>query len=159
VNTAGTLEDLVSDSNRAKKEYDAVFLPLAYEGISRISVGSFMDLEKRLDNRFDELAALVSSARNEASEGFVPFSVEEVNKLDRWLFDARTTQDRALEKMKTAESLFLRFSSGSRSNKSLDDAYKQISFYLEEGRQYLKEAGRFLLEIIRVVDEAQKSKI
>lgn len=145
--TAGSLQDLTRDSRDAQIEYTNA-QPIFYRAIGSSSDGKFTDLYKRFNDRFSELKTKVDEIKGETREEY-SFSSDKLQRLDRWIFDADSSVERAKQKQTDAETIILAIGSNSRGVKNMASAYSTILTNLTQGQQYLKEAGGYLQEIVR----------
>ena len=87
IHTAGTLDDLISDSNLAKARF-AYEDTLFYEILSQISSGKITDYDERLKDIFDQLKKKIDEIKAENRDDY-KLSDSKLQQLDRWVFEAR----------------------------------------------------------------------
>lgn len=136
LSSAGSLDDLVTDSDKVKEHY-LLTENLVYRVLTTISVGKAQALQVRegntlreLENKIAEIKANGDKDTTNAERG----ALEVENKLAR----SQTKQDDAvdlMDKMKTVDT-----------NKS--GVYDNILNNTGQALQYLKEGGSFLAQII-----------
>lgn len=145
--SAGTLEDLVSDSNNEKLRYQLTTQSLFYETLSNISyekVTSFRDRE----------ASLLSSLKDRFNQikGEGKFGTTKLQLIDRWLFESDGRFQRANEKQLEADKII---TTTIEKKGNFASAYEGIILTLGQAQQYLKEASSFMKEVIREIKTAE----
>lgn len=148
--SAGTPEDLVDDSDEAKKRFlsrEALF----YEALSTISSGKVRDFRARLSDVFTAIGDKVNEIKEEDREGY-SFSTRKLQLVDRWIFETENRISRSDGKHDEALDLMSMISPLFGDNKG---RYDKVLLKLGESRQYLKEASSFLLEIVREIKTAE----
>ncbi|OGM12588.1 hypothetical protein A2V80_00035 [Candidatus Woesebacteria bacterium RBG_16_39_8b] len=146
VSAAGSLEDLVSDSDEAKKRYELID-PLLYEALSVLSSGRVNRYRERLDDTFASVKSKVTEIREEDREEY-KFETRKLEIIDRWIFDTEGRIIRSQEKLVEADGLIAGFTSAKIRGAS---NYNEVLEVLGESQQYLKEASLFVKEIIREI--------
>ena len=146
ISGAGSLDDLVSDSDEAKKRYEQIE-PLLYEALSIISSGKVNRFRERLDETFSSVSQKVTQIREEDREEF-KFDTRKLEIIDRWIFDTEGRIIRSQEKQVEADLLISKFPSLKKKGAS---NYNEVLEVLAESQQYLKEATLFVKEIIREI--------
>ena len=147
VPSAGTLDDLVKDSNEAKTRFEGNE-GLYYEILANVGLGKINDFILRMEEQVIDLREKVDEIRSEERDDF-RFSDRKLQILDRWIFEAETRIIRAKEKRAEAENLITGLSTvqkGSGLSK-----YNDVVKTLGESQLFLKEAAAFLQEIIREI--------
>lgn len=132
--SAGTLEDLVGDSDEAKGKFQAD-TPLFYETLVAVSGGKVIYLRGRQETVLSLLKEKISEIRENGDKN--------TQILERWVLDTEEKIVRSREKESEAYSLIAKAGRGSSSA-----AYNEALFKLKEAYQYLKEANSYLAEII-----------
>jgi len=148
--SAGTLENLVKDSDLAKERYE-IIEPLAYEIFATISFS-------KLDSFYQRMKK-ISLAINEKIEGIVgeereeyQLSVRKQGILGRWIFESDGRIARGEEKKTEAENfIFKSVASDASKHTMTSSGYSKIVVILGESRLFLNEASSLLKEIIREV--------
>ena len=151
VSSAGTLDDLVSDSNEAEKHFLSVE-PLFYEILSVIAQGRITDFTERTDELTMQVDAKVEQIRSDDRSEYT-FSSDKFSVLDRWMFEAENRVTRSKEKQIEADVNILDYSR--KRGGSIISNYNSISSTLGEAQLFLKEANTFLKEIIREIKTAE----
>lgn len=152
--SAGSLEDLVSDSDEAKGRFEAAD-PLIYEGLSVISSGRVNNFRARLKNIFSSVRDKINKIKEEERSEY-KFSTRKIQIIERWIFETEGRISRSEEKQVEADSLISEISgkSGGRGKSSVG-TYSQVLSKLGESQQYLKEASLYVIEIIREIKTAE----
>ena len=146
ISGAGSLDDLVSDSDEAKRRYE-VIEPLLYEALTVVSSGRVNRFRERLDETFSSVSQKVTQIREEEREEF-QFDTRKLEIIDRWIFDTEARIIRSQEKQVEADQLISEFPSLKKKGAS---NYNEVLEVLAESQQYLKEASLFVKEIIREI--------
>ena len=146
VSAAGSLEDLVSDSDEAKKRYELIG-PQFFEALSVVSSGRVNRFRERLDDTFASVKDKVTEIREEDREEY-KFETRKLEIIDRWIFDTEGRIIRSQEKLVEADGLIAGFTSPKTRGAS---NYNEVLEVLGESQQYLKEASLFVKEIIREI--------
>lgn len=152
VSGAGSLEDLVADSNEAEKQFSFIE-PLFYEILSVVAQGKLNDFTERTDELVEAVDSKLEVIRNEDREGF-SFSSEKFAVLDRWMFEARNRVARSKEKQITADAAIADYAR--KKGGAILSNYNSVSSTLGESQLFLKEANTFLKEIIREIKTAEE---
>jgi hypothetical protein len=146
VTGAGSLEDLVSDSDEAKKRHEDIE-PLLYEALAVLSSGKVNRYRERLDDTFISVKGKVNEIREEVKPEY-QFETRKLEVIDRWIFDTEGRITRSQEKLLEADGLTSEFpTSKSRGITNYDG----VLTVLGESQQYLKEASLFIREILREI--------
>ncbi|MFV1917361.1 MAG: hypothetical protein ACC618_02705 [Patescibacteria group bacterium] len=150
VSSAGSLDDLVLDSNEAKKRFEQAD-SLIYESLSLISVGRLNNFRDRLEATFSQLREKVNQIRDEDRSEY-KFSTRKLERIDRWIFETENRITRSNEKQQEVDKLMVRFGEQRKNNSGL---YNSVLVGLGESQQYLEEASLFVKEIIREIETAE----
>jgi hypothetical protein len=141
---AGTLDDLVDDSDEAREHWEVFGAPLAYEILSEISLGKVSLMRERVYGVLEEVRREVSR-RKEESPG--DYSV-----VDRWVVEAESKISRSEEKETEARTLIYSFDSDRKSAYGRKDdkayIYENILSLTRESYQLLKESYGNLGEVL-----------
>jgi len=140
IHSAGTLEDLISDSNQAK-DYFELTRNLNYEVLQVISMGKVANLREQVIEPFTKLKIKV--AEFSANNGF------NSQVVDRWIIETDYKLTRSQEKYASALSLLASLQNPKEKDKY--SVYNNALFRLQESLQYLDEANQFVQEILRGV--------
>lgn len=139
--SAGTLDDLVKDSDKAKEEYTKDVNDLFYRVLFAISNGKVTDLKSRLTENFVEIKTKVELIRAETRPEY-QFSVTKMQAIDRFVFESDNKIQRADEKQvvsTTIAEIGRLFSA---------QEYTTRLGVLDESRLLLKDASSYLKEIV-----------
>lgn len=150
LSSAGSLDDIVKDSDDAKNRYESVD-SLIYEALSVVASGKISRLRERLVGTFSSVSKKVSEIREEEKEGFT-FTTRKLELIDRWIFETENRVTRSEEKQVEAEAEFTEFTGDKKKNAPTHNVVLSI---LGESQQYLKEASLFVKEIIREIKTAE----
>ncbi len=135
--SAGTLDDLVKDSDEAAQYYlEKEFL--TYDTLVTISTGKIAFLREKQENTLSEIKAKVAEIRTNGDK--------DTTTLERWTLDTEARITRSREK--ELEALELLRDLKGKQGKVNTSIYDQIIFKLSESLQYLKEANGYLKEIV-----------
>jgi len=137
--SAGSLEDLVSDSDEAKARFNAD-RPLFYDSLIAISGGKVAYVRGKEE---EILAALKEKTAEIRANGDKNTQI-----LERWELDTEEKITRCKEK--EAEAYAAIAKAGASGNEAAT-SYNQALFRLKEAFQYLKEANSYLKEIVNEI--------
>ncbi len=151
--TAGTLDDLVTDSKTASSRFANNQTIIAYESLAAFSLGRMLGYERRTQDLYDDLKKKIDEVRSETREGYT-FSAGKFQVLDRWMFDAETRITRAKQKTTDAQSFFSTKNIKSKGTEALNQ-YNNTLKTLGEAQLFLKEANTFMSEVIRELKTAE----
>jgi hypothetical protein len=146
LSTTGSLEDLVGDSKLAAARWSAID-PLAYEAMSLLAQGKITGFSERMDEIFSTTENKLERIRSDDREGY-SLSSTKIETLNRWIFEADGRISRSKEKQKEADLLI---SQMPKDRRRLVSNYDLIISRLRESQSYMKEATRFIKEIIKQV--------
>ncbi|MCH7641030.1 hypothetical protein IID22_02450 [Patescibacteria group bacterium] len=147
--SAGSLEDLVADSNQARERFEEDD-PLIYESLSNISAGKVNKFRNRLNDIFSRIRDKVNTIKEEDRSEY-QFSTRKIEIIDRWVFEIESRITRSEEKQQEADELISELGSG----KGGSTRYNKILERLGESQQFLKEASLFIREIVREIKTAE----
>lgn len=150
LSSAGSLDDIVTDSDEAKNRFESVD-PLIYEALSAIASGKISRFRERLNESFSSVSTKVGEIREDEREDFA-FSTRKLELIDRWIFETENRITRSEEKQVDAEEIFAEFSAEKKRNAQ---THNEVLSILGESQQYLKEASLFVKEIIREIKTAE----
>jgi len=150
LSSAGSLDDIVKDSDDAKDRYESVD-SLIYEALSVVASGKISRFRERLVDTFSRVSKKVGEIREEDKDGFV-FTTRKLELIDRWIFETDNRVIRSEEKQVEAEEEFTEFTGERKKNAPTHNVVLSI---LGESQQYLKEASLFVKEIIREIKTAE----
>jgi hypothetical protein len=147
--SAGTLDDLVKDSNDAKGHVQISHL-LYYEILVYVADGQVTDFRDRTKIFLDEIKKLVDVIKADQSED--AFSTEKLALIDRWIFDSESKIVRAEQKMQEGLDQIVKLTE-TRNEGQLREFNKNIAVYTEAAIS-LKEANAFLGEDMNEIKRA-----
>ena len=153
IGSAGSLDDLVSDSNKARDRF-AEIDPLIYEALSNISGGKVNKFRNRLNDIFNKIREKVNTIKAEDRSEY-QFSTRKIEIIDRWVFETENRISRSEEKQQGADELISEFGSGRRGRERGSPRYNDVVEKLGESQQFLKEASLFIREIVREIKTAE----
>jgi len=151
LSSANSLEDVVADSNLAKTEFgnlDSVI----YQSLSEIAFGKTVDYQSRLTDILNTIKDKISKIKNEQREDY-SFSVEKLQTIDRWLFESENHLDRSTQKQVSAQEFLARFNLAARVGGP--DLYSNILLNSNDSKQYIRETGTYLKEVVREIKTAE----
>jgi hypothetical protein len=138
--SAGSLDDLVKDSDEAaayytEKEY------LLYDTLVSISIGKIAFIREKQGEVLEEIKAKVGEIRTNGDK--------DTAVLERWILDTENRLTRSREKEVEALELMpkLKGTQGKLNLKFYDD----VLFKLSESSQYLKDANSYMKEIVNEI--------
>lgn len=144
--SAGTLEDLVEDSDEAGDRWFAL-QPAIYTMLSEIPYGRVNTFQERLDEIFTRTREKVIEIRNEERPEY-QLEVDKLERIDRMIFETegriQRSNDGHFDTRSEIDNL------GKRKGK-YDREYSDIIISLAESTQELKEASLFMKEILREI--------
>lgn len=138
--SAGSLDDLVSDSDEAKERFEGITQPLIYTSLVNISVGKTVDKRGSIEKVISDLKTKVAEIQSEGDK--------DVTILDRNFIDLENKLARSRDKETQAQDLI------AASNKS---ATKKAGYYndaiaaVQGSYLYLREVTAYLREMIRII--------
>jgi hypothetical protein len=152
VSSAGSLEDLVDDSDEAK-ERQKITERLYYEILSNISHGKVTNYKERVRENLEILREKVDEIRVDERVGF-SFSNRKMQVLDRWIFESENLILRTQDKQEQADDMI---SDMIRNKFQINKIkpYNDVMETLSEGKQFLKEASSYLVEVIKEIKIAE----
>ena len=152
ISSAGSLEDLVDDSDEAKDRQD-ITERLYYEVLSNISYAKVSNYKERLEENLGSLREKVDEIRVDERVGF-SFSSRKMQVLDRWIFEAENLIIRTQDKQEETDDVINDMAQNKyKFNKA--KPYNEIMGVLSEGKQFLKEASSYLVEVIKEIKTAE----
>ncbi len=150
LSSAGSLDDLVEDSEEASERFVGIN-NLIYETLSTISLGKENNYRTRLEKSFNDTRDKVNKIKEEDRAEY-SFSTRKLQNIDRWVFDTENRLARSAAKQAEAEALFEDFT---KNRKDHSSTYNDILKSLGESHQFLKDASLFVKEIIREIKTAE----
>ena len=138
--SAGSLEDLVKDSDEAAEYYKQKEYML-YDTLVTISIGKIAFIREKQDTTLGEIKTKVSEIRANGDK--------DTAVLERWILDTENRLTRSREKELEALELMPKLK-GNQDKINLG-VYEDILFKLSESHQYLKDANSYMKEIINEI--------
>lgn len=144
LNSAGSLSDLVSDSDEAKNNFTNVTLPVVYSSIVNLGVANNTYLRDQLNAQISILEAKLNEIKINQDK--------DVSGIERSLVDVKNKISRSIDKdnaaIATVSSIKPNTFGGS--NATFSDAQSNVV----DANLYLKEATQSLLQIISQIKTA-----
>ncbi len=140
--SAGSLGDLVNDSDEASERY-RMTEPLIYEVLFAISNGKIKNFHQRLTQINQTLKSKIAEIRENEDK--------QTATLERWILEVENLLARSQDKQSAAEDLIVKIKPRERNKLGL---YNQAQVKLKESHQYLKEASGYLKEIVTEIKTA-----
>lgn len=143
INSAGSLEDLVVDSDAALKHFP-ISEALAYEVLATIPGGKEFVLRNTLNE-------LLSRTKTKLSQIRANGDLNTTNA-ERWVIETEQKLTRSLDKEIAVQKLIVSLATAENkpgTNKSV--VYNQAVLGLDESLQFLKEASGYLKEVIKQI--------
>lgn len=148
--SAGSLNDLVADSEIAQTEYAEMSADI-YEALGVSPYGLVTDYEERLENLHTGLKAKFEKISKEEREEY-QLSSRKLQLIDKWLLESQLRFVRSEEKRLETKQLINDLLA---LKKVRWESYEQIVVKATESRQHLKEAVNFMNEILREIKTAE----
>jgi hypothetical protein len=146
--SAGTLKDLVADSDKAEDRYQEDHA-LFYQVLSVVSFGKVIDYQERSEELIMVLKDRLEGIKNEEVDGY-KLSFDKSQTIDRWLVESENKIARSEEKQVKIEDEMLKFEDNKKKARA-SSIYNSVLKIATESRQLLKESTTMLLEVIREV--------
>lgn len=147
--TAGTLDDLVKDSQKASNQFNQKEVAIAYKSLSTFALGRVLGYTKRTEDLFSLLKKKIDVIRSETRSDY-SFSSAKFQILDRWMFDAETRIERAKQKNLSVQNLFTDKDLKQKGENAISQYNLSLS-NLGQSQLFLKEANTFMSEVIREI--------
>jgi hypothetical protein len=151
LSSAETPEDLVKDSDQAKKRYEGMEA-LLYEALIINSHGKVVDYINRggeVNSRVKDKIEEIKLQENTEMQ----LSSEKLYKIEGWMAEAEGRLFRAREKSDEVNEEILKLSG--RSAKNPKSVYNSAAIILDESNQYLRRSLSILREVIKEVKTAE----
>jgi hypothetical protein len=145
--SAETPEDLVADSDSAKRRYEDMDI-LLYEALIINSQGKVKDYVNRSTDNFSLIKNLIDEIKLETRDEYI-LSSDKLQKIDGWLIEAENRIVRAREKTDEAFEEIAKM--GGRQSRNPRTNYDAAGRLLEEANQYLRRSLLFMREVIKEV--------
>jgi hypothetical protein len=134
--SAGSLEDLVTDSNKARDQYNKLTKKVIYKTLGQIALGKENYLRQKQITVIDELKSVLATIRQD--------NTLNTDLFDRSILDIANTINRSASKNSDAAALLVSIDKLTEPASTYDD----MVFRISEGIAYLKNANTSLKEII-----------
>lgn len=148
VPSAGSLEDLIKDSDIAKKQFELT-KQIASQVIFHVAYGRIADLNYRTRLAYDDLKAFTDTVRNNPDEANkISFSRQQT--VDRFLVDSENRLSRAQDQITSVKQSYdeqVRRSGTRDISKVTTTGINS----LQTAQQYIREVNSFLKEIVRIL--------
>lgn len=142
ISSAGSLDDLVADSNDASNQFKQTEL-LIYKVLVTISIGTTTDYRDRVRSEIDALRTKISEIKVNGDKN--------VDPVERALTDAEDRLSRSTEKEAEAQTLLLKMKP---SDKDKLSSYNSVELSVGESLSYIKEANSIIKDSIRQIKTA-----
>lgn len=137
--SAASLEDLSTDSNKARDRYRNITESIAYEILTEIAIGKEYFLRQKQTVIMDELRTKLAEIR---ANGDLPTDI-----MERDLLEVENRQARSIAKEEEARKI--QTVELPKAKQKAAGFYDTIIFRITEAVQYLKEANTYLKEIVQ----------
>lgn len=138
--SAGSLEDLVSDSNTAKERYESATKIVIYSSLIGIGTGKNEYDRGMLEKSLNDLKGKVSEINTNGDK--------DVTAIERSLIDMANKIERSKVKDQAAKDLI---NAMSKSEDDKESVYIEAIGNAQNSQLYLKEVNKYLLEIVRQI--------
>lgn len=142
ISSAGSLDDLVADSNEAAEQFKQTEL-MIYQVLVTISIGNTTDYRERARTEINDLRTKLSEIKVNGDKN--------VDSIDRALTDAEDRLSRSIEKETDAQT---RLSKMKSSDKNKLVSFNSIELSVGESLSYIKEANSIVKDSIRQIKTA-----
>jgi hypothetical protein len=145
LNSAGDLEDLVADSNEAEERFEDLTVEASYKALHLISRAKVLSLTGPQSELVNRTQNLINRIRENGDKS--------TSVVERWLLDAQNELNRSVEKTENARNSMSGISD-TRDANAKRALYNTSISSLIQSHQHLKDANRFLTEILVEVKTA-----
>ncbi len=142
LNSAGTIEDLVSLSEDGRNQYQKTEI-LAYQTLGAILTSKQNVLYEEITQKIKDLKEKIGEIRTKGDKN--------TSLAERWLLEAENRLTRSQEKQFSAQQLLAQMKTN---DFNKNESYNKAQFTIEESHQYLKEANSYLKEVVRELKNA-----
>jgi len=139
---ASSIEDLINISSQLEEKYPSLEL-LAYQTLGIIISARENSLRERVSTQTEKIAEKINQMKSEG---------ENVEKLQRWMAEAKKKISTSSEKQTEAE---LKIKEIEVNDSSKLSSFNEAQMSYEQSNQYLKEAVSYLIEIVEEVKYGQ----
>lgn len=136
--SAGTLEDLFRDSEKAKNQYNSVTLQLIYSSQVLIPQIALRNIYNRELEITDKTNAKIAQIRQNQDM--------DTKAIERWILETKNKLTRAQEKKDAADTTIT-----NPSNVNSEINVNKVLDVMKDAIQYMKEGNDFLNEIVRKI--------
>lgn len=140
LDSAGSLNDLVSDSDEAKAQYTNSTALNIYTGLIDLGMGENNSIRTQIVNEITILRAKIDEIKANQDK--------DVSTIERYLVDVQNKISRSSDKDNTAKTLI---GSIKPSDSGISNAFNDAQTALTDSNSYLKEANQQLLQIITLI--------
>lgn len=140
LSSAGSLEDLVEDSDEAKERYENFSKSVIYYSLIGIASGKNSYLRQEIEKQISELKTKISEIRENADK--------DVSSIERSITDLENKMARSREKDNLALDMVNKIKSTERDK---DGIYNEALINSQDSFSYIKEVNNYLLEIIKQI--------
>lgn len=140
---AGSLENLVEESEKAKDKYEETTLILGYHTLGTVQIGKVITFTERLRKIISDINSKVGEIRLAGDK--------DTGRVERWLLDTEARITRSGQKKDEARKLLLGMDNDP---ESLGDDFGDFQELIIESNQFLKEAVSYIKEIIKEIKTA-----
>jgi hypothetical protein len=141
--SAGSLEDLVSDSNEAKAEYNNLTLNVIYQSLLTLGIGNNNFVRGELTSEVNILEAKISEIKANQDK--------DVSSIERSIVDVKNKLERSAAKNSSAKDTINTIKP---TDQQKDTTFQSAQALLLDSNSYLKEANEQLLQIITQIKSA-----
>lgn len=145
IRSAGTLNDLVTDSEEAAKHFPTTE-SMAYEVLSTVPMGVEFVLRTELNELLSRTKTKVGQIRGNGDL--------DTTNAERFILETEQKLTRSLDKEVSVQSLITSLTEvgrGTSQQKDKNAIYNQVISGLNESLQYLKDAAGYMKEIVRQI--------
>lgn len=149
LSSAGTLDDLASDSDNAYDRFTNVTQGVAYEALATVPFGQLSSMRSQTSSILTALKDKIAQVRSD--------NTKDTSILERWAQEIDDKITRSLDKEIEAQALISGFSdpktvkNAAQAQNKQQSIYNDVIFKLDESRQYLRDASGFMKEIYREI--------
>ena len=141
--SAGSLSDLVADSDAAKTEYNGITLNIIYNSLITLGIGNNAYIRGEIENEITTLDAKIAEIKANQDK--------DTSTIERSVVDVQNKLDRSTGKDTDAKNLI---SALKPSDSQGTDSFTSAQSDLTDSNSYLKEANEQLLQIISQIKSA-----
>lgn len=143
LSSAGTLDDLISDSDEAKNRFNNVTKVVVYESLITISTGNNSFMRGELSSEITTLNAKIAEIKANQDKN--------TSTIERTMVDIQNKLDRSQAKDDDAKNTM---NSINVSTQNIDGDFSTAQTLVSDSLSYLKEANQSLLQVITQIKTA-----